>query len=253
MTQTTARIKQKGKHFEIIIDLDNALAFRKGQSSFFEPETESIFTDVKKGNVASNSDLEDAFETTNVSEIAKKIVKDGEVLTTQEYRDSEHEKKIKQVVDFLSTNAINPQTGNPHTPQRIESALNEAHVNIKNVPVENQIKEIIEQISSILPIRIETKKIKITVPAIHTGKVYGIIAQYKEGENWMNDGSLEVVVSIPSGIVMDFYDKLNSATHGAAVTEEIKEYLDFIYSRLPGLLSDQERLNDKIAWPYKIF
>ena len=39
----------------------------------------------------------------------------------------------------------------------------------------------------------------------------------------MNDGSLEVVVSVPAGMVMDFYDKLNSATHGATVTEEIKE------------------------------
>jgi translation elongation factor EF-4 len=30
-------------------------------------------------------------------------------------------------------------------------------------------------------------------------------------------------VSVPAGIIIDFYDKLNSATHGAAVTEEIKE------------------------------
>jgi ribosome maturation protein SDO1 len=156
-------------------------------------------------------------------EITKKIVKDGEVLTTQEYRDAEQEKRIKQVVDFLSKNTINPQTGNPHTPQRIESALKEAHINVKNIPIENQIKDIIAEISKILPVKIETKKIKITVPAIHTGKVYNIISQYKETENWMNDGSLEVFVNIPAGIIMDFYDKLNSATHGSAVTEEIKE------------------------------
>ena len=223
MTQTTARIKAKGKPFEIMVDLDNALAFKKGQTTFFEPETDSIFTDVKKGNVASRSELENCFGTSDVSEIAKKIVKDGEVLTTQEFRDAEQEKKIKQVVDFLATNSINPQTGNPHTSQRIENALNEAHVNIKNVPIENQIKDILEQISAILPIKIATKKVKITVPAIHTGKVYNIISQYKEQENWMNDGSLEVVVSIPAGMIMDFYDKLNSATHGAAVTQEINE------------------------------
>jgi len=96
-------------------------------------------------------------------------------------------------------------------------------VNIKNAPIENQIKEILEQISKIIPIRIETKKIKVIIPAIHTGKAYSIIGQYKEEENWMNDGSLEVVISIPAGMVMDFYDKLNSATHGSALTEEIKQ------------------------------
>ncbi|MCK9568185.1 ribosome assembly factor SBDS [Candidatus Pacearchaeota archaeon] len=223
MTQTTARIKAKGKPFEIVVDLDEALKFKKGESDWLEIGGDRIFTDIKKGNVASSKDLEECFGTTDVSEIGKKIVKSGEILTTQEFRDAEHEKKIKQVVDFLSRNAINPQTGNPHTPQRIESALNEAHVNIKNGPIENQIKDIIEQISKILPIKTETKKIKITVPAIHTGKVYGIVAQYKEEENWLNDGSLEVVISIPSGMVMDFYDKLNSATHGAALTEELKQ------------------------------
>lgn len=223
MTQTIARIKTKGKPFEIVVDLDNALAFKKGQTDFIEAEIDNVFTDAKKGNVASKSELENAFGTTDILEITKKIVKDGEVLTTQEYRDAEQEKRIKQVVDFLSKNTINPQTGNPHTPQRIESALKEAHINVKNIPIENQIKDIIAEISKILPVKIETKKIKITVPAIHTGKVYNIISQYKETENWMNDGSLEVFVNIPAGIIMDFYDKLNSATHGSAVTEEIKE------------------------------
>jgi len=222
MTKTTARIKQKGKHFEIIVDLDEALKFKKGQSSSFEAEDDRVYSDVKKGNVASANDLKEAFGTADTSEIIKKIVKDGEVLVTQDYRDEEREKKLKQVVDFLSKNSINPQTGNPHTPDRIHKALEEAHVNIKNTPIENQIKEILEEISKIIPIKIETKRIKIKIPAIHTGKAYSIISQYKEDENWLNDGSLEVIISIPAGMIMDFYDKLNSATHGSALTEEIK-------------------------------
>ena len=67
------------------------------------------------------------------------------------------------------------------------------------------------------------KKVKIKVPAIHTGKVYGVINQYKEQENWLGDGGLEVVVNVPSGLIIDFYDKLNAVTHGSALTEEIRE------------------------------
>ncbi len=223
MTQTTARIKKGGKHFEILVDLDKALAFKKNGEPNDFLEIDIIFSDAKKGDKASSSDLQEVFGTQDVYEIAKKIVKEGEVLLTQEYRDAEQEKKFKQIVDFLSRNAIDPQTKNPHTPERIKSALEQAHINIKNVPIEKQINEIIESISSILPLKIETKKIKITVPAIHTGKVYGIINEYKEKENWLDNGDLEVIVNVPSGIIIDFYDKLNSVTHGSAITEEVKE------------------------------
>ncbi len=222
MVSTLARLKRAGKHFEIRVDLDDALKFKKGETDFLEVEGDMIFTDSKKGERASNQDLELAFDTTDINEIAKKIVKNGEVQTTQEHRNAEQEKKFKQVVNFLTTNAIDPKTGNPHTSERIKNALEQSHINIKNIPVENQIKDILGKISAVIPIKLDTKKVKVTIPAIHTGKAYGAITQYKESENWLPDGSLEVIVAVPSGIIIDFYDKLNNVTHGSALTEEIK-------------------------------
>ena len=223
MTQTLARIKQAGKNFEIMVDLDKALMFKKSGGSVVDfLESNNIFSDSKKGNVASNSDLKEAFGTDSTEEVSEKIVKNGEVLLTQDHREGEQDKKSKQVIDFIISNASDPQTGNPFTPERIKSALSEAHVNIKNVPVEDQIKDIISELSKIIPIKIETKKIKVTIPAIHTGKVYGLINQYKEKESWLDNGDLKTVLNIPSGIIIDFYDKLNSVTHGSALTEEIK-------------------------------
>lgn len=219
---TTARIKQTGKNFEVIIDLDDALKFKKSESESIILEADKIFTDSKKGEVASQEDLKSAFGTIDIQEIAEKIIKEGEVLTTQEQRSAEQEQKFNQVVDFISRNAIDPQTQNPISNERIKNALNEAHINIKNTPIESQIPEILENLSKIIPIKIETKKVKITIPAIHTGQAYGIIGQYKESENWLDNGDLEVIANIPSGLIMDFYDKLNSITHGSAVTEELK-------------------------------
>jgi ribosome maturation protein SDO1 len=223
MTQTTARIHKKGKYFEILVDLEDAMKFRRGEVSSIVAESDVIFRDIKKGERAPTSDIETAFGTTDPNEIIPKIVKEGEILTTQEFRDAEQEKKFRQVVDFLSKNAIDPQSGNPHTSERIKNALEQAHVNIKNTSVENQINDILAAISKIIPIKLETKTVKITIPAIHTGKAYGVISTYKETENWLNDGSLEVVVKVPSGMIMDFYDKLNGVTHGSAVTEEIHD------------------------------
>jgi len=223
MTQTLARIKQKGKNFEIIVDLNEALKFKKGEISSIEAEGDKIFSDSKKGEVASGSDLKSAFGTEDIGNVIEKIIKDGEVQTTQEHRDAEQEKKFKQVVDFLVNNSVDPQTENPHTGERIKNALEQAHVNIKNTPIETQIKDIVSEISNIIPIKVKTKKVKINVPAIHTAKVYGIINQYKEDEKWLDNGNLEAVLSVPSGLIIDFYDKLNSITHGSALTEEIKE------------------------------
>ncbi|MEK6925894.1 MAG: ribosome assembly factor SBDS [Nanoarchaeota archaeon] len=220
---TIARIKQAGKHFEIIVDLDNALNFKKGTSSFIEAEGHRIFTDSKKGNAAAHAELQTAFGTTDIDEITKKIVKSGEILVTQEHRDEEKDKKIKQVIDFLARNAFDPQTGRPHTPERIKSALEQAHVHIKDGSIDKQIPEIIAHLSKILPIKIETKRVKIEIPAIHTGKAYGVVAQYKQNEKWKDDGSLEVIVEVPAGMIIDFYDKLNAVTHGSALTEEIKD------------------------------
>ena len=97
MTQTLARIKQAGKNFEIMVDMDAALEFKKGQSSTTDfLNVDTIFTDSKKGNVASTSDLESSFNSTDINEIAKRIVKNGEVLVNQEHRSEEKEKQYRQ-------------------------------------------------------------------------------------------------------------------------------------------------------------
>ncbi len=223
MSQTTAKIRKGKEHFEVLVDMDTALNFKKGKTDYFALEIDKVFLDIKKGDVASKNDLEIAFGTSNPVEVGKLIVKQGDISVDQEHRDEEREKRVKQVVDFLVKNAIDPQSNRPHSPDRIKNALEEAKVIIKNTPIENQLASILEQLNTILPIKVEKKRIKITVPAIQTGKVYGLLAQYLEKENWLNDGSLEVIVSIPAGLIMEFYDKLNSMTHGSALTAEIKE------------------------------
>ncbi len=229
MTNTIARIKINGKHFEIMIDdIDKALAFKKtGKGSVSEfLAIDAIFSDSKKGEHAATADLQVAFQTTNVNHIAETIVKKGEVQIPVEYKKIELGEKGKQVVDFLVKNAVDPQSDRPYTSDRIETALKEAGVNITNKPIEAQIKEIVEKLSLIIPIKIETKKLIITIPAQYTGVAYGLVQIYKESEEWLGNGDLKVVLNVPIGFQMEFYDKLNSLTHGSAVSEEVAEKED---------------------------
>lgn len=223
MAQTTARLSKQGKQFEILVDLDSALQVRKGQGSINNAViTDSIFYNIKKGDVASTADLVKFFGTEDLMAVAEKIIKSGEIEMPAEYMKKEREQKYKQAVDFLVKNAVSPE-GRPYTPDRIMKSLEDAKVNIKNQPIDQQIGEVIEQLKKVLPIKIEMKRIKVTIPAMHTGKAYGVISTFKEKEDWLGNGDLQVVVRLPTAAVFDFYDKLNAVTHGSALAEEVKE------------------------------
>ena len=222
MVQTTARITKKGKHYEVLVDLDEAMNVRKGEGDINSAVlTDAVFHNLKSGEHAAVIDLRNVFGTTDVLEIAEKIIKGGEVVRTAESMKAEHDVKYKRVVDFLVSNAVSPE-GRPYTPDRIMKALSEAHVNVKNKPIESQVDEIVDQLSKVLPIVIERKRVKLLIPALHTGKAYGIVKEFMVEENWKNNGDLEVVVDVPAGLVMDFYDRINSATQGSVLSEEIR-------------------------------
>ena len=221
MVIVVARIKVKGKQYEIHVNLDEALKFKAGKGDIMSAlDQPSVFYDINKGNLASKADLMDAFSTDNAYEVAKKIITSGEVQKTQDFRDAEKDAKVKQVVDIILRNAVD-QNGRPYTAERIKRAIEETHCNIDNRPAEQQMTSIVEKLKTAIPIKIETKKVKVTVPARFTGQVYGLFKDFKESEEWLGNGDLEVILNIPSGMQIDFYDKLNGVTHGAVRSEEV--------------------------------
>jgi len=225
MTDTIARMRSGKLIFETMVDLDNAIKLRKGEGVDINDVVRdvAVYVDQKKGMKAGAAELESAFGTSEFSAVVEKIVRKGEVEVTQDFRDEALESKRKQVVDFLVRNAVDGRSGRPFTPDVLESAIKEAGIRIENKNVEVQISGIIDKLKGVLPIKIETKRVKVIIPAVHTGKAYGLIKEYKEKEEWLGNGDLEVVLNIPVGIQMEFYDKLNSMTQGNVVTEEIGE------------------------------
>ncbi len=224
MTDTIARLRIGKMTFETMVDMDSAMKLKKGEEVNINDviRDNEIWTNLKQGMRPGKDELENAFGTTDVATIVEKIAKKGEIEVSQEFRDEAVEQKRKQIIDFLVRNAIDSRTGRPFTPEMVGDSLKQAGAKIDKQPIEKQIKGIMESLTKIIPIKIETKKVKVIVPAMHTGKAYGIVQEYKETENWLGNGDLELILNIPIGVQMDFYDKLNSVTHGSAVTEEMK-------------------------------
>lgn len=223
MPNVVARIKVKGKHFEVQVNLDEALKVRAGKGDIVAALTmPHIYSDMKKGQIAPQKELMDAFATTDAYAIATKIITAGEVQKTQEFRDAERDARVKQVLALLLKNAVD-QHGRPYTEERLKRAIEEMHYAFDARPAEQQLIPLLEKLKTLLPIRIESKRIRLVVPARFTGQVYGLLKDFKESENWLVNGDLEAVISIPAGMQLDFYEKLNAVTHGAIQSQELEE------------------------------
>lgn len=223
MPNVEARIRVGSKHFEILVDLDEALKLKDGKGDIMAAlQMPNIYSDLKKGMVAGKEDLEKAFGTSDVYEVAKQIILRGEVLKPQEYRDAEKEKLFKQLVNLIVANSVD-NTGKPFTEERIRTALREVHYNLENKPADKQLVNAVKKLKEVIPISLSTKKFKVRVPAAYVGQSYGLLKDFKESEDWQSNGDLEAVLNIPPGMVVEFFDKLNSLTHGSVLSEEIKE------------------------------
>jgi ribosome maturation protein SDO1 len=216
-----ARYKKGGKQFEVFVDPDGSLDLKRGEDINIEDiiAVESIFEDANKGNLASESDIQEIFGTDDVYEIIYDIIKHGDIQLTKEQRKRMLDEKRKQVVNIIAQNAINPQTKTPHPPSRIESAMEEAKVNIDLLKsVDEQVNTALKAIRPIIPIRFEEVKVAVKIPASYAAKSYGEISRFGtlEKEEWQNDGSWVAVVSIPAGLQNDFYSLINRLTKGEA-------------------------------------
>ena len=216
-----ARYRVKSTMYEIQVDLDEALKVQTGKGNIMAAlDMPQIYSDLKKGQVASQDQLTNAFSTTDIYQIATIIIQKGEVQKNQDFRDAEREAKVKQVIQLIIRNAVD-QHGRPYTEDRIKRALDEAKAHIDNKPAEQQLTGILDKLKTIIPIKLDTKKIKLTIPAQYSGQVYGLNKDFKESEEWLANGSLQAVLNIPAGMQLDFYDKLNGITHGAVQSEDL--------------------------------
>lgn len=221
-----ARIKRNNKTFEISVDPQKAQDFKQGNASLAEAlMSDEIFIDAKRGQLASAAELEEVFKTADKGAIAKIILMHGEIQTTSEQRNKEREDKRKRLVHKIHSLAVDPKTSLPHPPQRIEAALQEAKVHLKDhQTIDQQFEEILSKLRPIIPIKIEVKKLKVTLEAKFLGTCNAFIRTQKMlKEDWTNEGHWQVTLEIPAGLVPDFIEQINGKTSGSAQVEFIKE------------------------------
>ena len=208
-----------GQKFEILVDPVLALEVRQGKEVPIDnllavPE---VFEDVKKGTRPIGTIVNKVFGTNDISVVAKRIIKEGEVQLTTEQRHKMMEDKTKAIASIIARNGVNPQTGVPHPQDRILRSMEEAKVRIDmDKRADEQVDAVLEAIRAIIPIKFEKIRIAIKVPPQYAGRAVGMIRNFgtPSKEEYGADGSYLCVIEVAAGIQAEIYDKFNSLTHG---------------------------------------
>jgi ribosome maturation protein SDO1 len=222
-----ARWETAGSRFEVLVDPMAVQEIKDGKAVNLREKLaqDQVFKDAKKGDKISEEHLEKVFHTRDVYEIARQIIVKGEVQVTTEQRHQLQEAKRRQIVATIARHAMNPQTAAPHPPARIEAAMLEAKVHIDPFrPADQQVQEVLQKLRPLLPIRFDTVRVRIRLPAQHYPRVIGDIKGMGKlsDEQWGADGGWSGVLEIPAGVQTELYEKLNARTKGAAETALVK-------------------------------
>ncbi len=213
-----AKYSHQGDEFEILVDSDLAYDFITGKIK--DPmkvlQAEEVFKDANKGERQNQEKVKKVFNTTDIVQIAEIILKKGEVPITTEQRSKLVAEKKKQIINIIATNSIDPRTNAPHTPQRIESAIEQARVNIEPFKsATEQVDTVIKKINMTLPIKFATAKLEVQIPATYANRCYGTLKHYGlKSEEWLSNGALKASLEFPAGLRDEVFERLNSLTKG---------------------------------------
>jgi ribosome maturation protein SDO1 len=222
---TTARFSIGPDRFEILVKPDLALNYKIGKHEDVTSVlvSEEIYSDASKGDRASSQKLMKHFKTTDSIEIAKQILVKGDLSLTTDQRRRMIEQKRKQIVEYINKTFIDPKTRSPHPITRIDLAIEEARISIDPFRrSEDQVKNVVDAIRKILPLKSETIDLIVVIPAAYSGQSYSVLKSMTElkSEQWLSNGSLKVTVSINAGAKATFLDRLGAATKGKAEVVE---------------------------------
>jgi len=221
------RLTISGQKFEILVDPDKALEFKRGakitvQEMLAYPV---VYKDTKSGEAVAATDLQKAFGTVDPIKIAERIIRNGEIQLTTDQRRVMVETRKTQISAIIARKGVNPQTNTPHPQQRIIGVMDQVGVMIDPfADAESQVEKVLKAIKVVIPIKFEKVVLQVKIPPQHAGKAFPVLKSSGDlkSEQWLNDGSLQANVEILAGVQEEFQQKLANATKGEYESKIVK-------------------------------
>ena len=214
-----ARFESHGERFEILVDPKKAQEFKEGNEIdiIASLAAEEIFKSTSRGDRASEESIEKIFGSTDLKTVAEEILAKGIIQLTQAQRIKMRAKKKSKIVDIIVRNAINPQTNTPHPRLRIENAIEESKIHIDPFKsADSQVDGVMDSLRVLMPIKFDTLIMAVRLSSQDYGRCFSDIKDMGKitREEWQKNGNWIGIVQIPAGLKLEFFDRLNSKTHG---------------------------------------
>jgi ribosome maturation protein SDO1 len=185
----------KGKNKFEIITIDGAVRkFRDHKLKFDQVlAIENVFLDSKKGNIAQEKNLQNAFQTTDVMKCCEIIALKGDLQESAEERKEDMEKHRKAILNRLNKHYVDAK-GLPHPVSRLEDAVKKSGVRLCSTKsVEKQCDEIIKKLEGVLVFRkknVQTYTLKML--ASDSDKIKNLLYKYSENAHEKREGNQSI-------------------------------------------------------------
>ncbi|VDD91035.1 unnamed protein product [Enterobius vermicularis] len=199
------RMKKCGKRFEVACYKNKVVNWRnKTEKNIDEVlQTQTVFSNVSKGQVAKRDDLIAAFGMEDQLEICKMILDKGDLQISEKERQVQAESSFKEVANMIANMCVNPETKRPYSIAVIEKALKDVHFSNKaSSSSKKQALEMIPKLRETMKIDRAEMRLRTSVDSKEAKKVHTKLrALFKtiEVEDWDAHGNLELIGLIDPG------------------------------------------------------
>jgi ribosome maturation protein SDO1 len=220
------RMRRRGKRFEIACYKNKVVSWREGNEGDLDEvlQTDRVFSNVSKGILANQKDLQEAFKTDDLSKIVLDILRNGELQVSEKERQHHAGNVFNEIAAIVANTCVDPKTKRPFSVGIIERAMRDSlhFAVVPNRSAKVQAQAVIKQLSEHMSISRAQMRLRISVPspvAKATKEKLKDHVQNWEDENW--DGLFEATVLIDPGSFRAVDETLRAESRGQASFEVI--------------------------------
>jgi len=201
-------------------------------------QSTEVFTNISKGVLAKNSELLEAFDTTDRELICRLILMRGELQVTEAERKRDLEMRQREIISFVVNMCINYETRLPFPARMIEKAMQRVHFAVH--PTKSTKQQALELVRLLkedgtLPIERAQMRIRVSVtdkswtargtrPSVAAKKSIAPLWTALESED-LSDG-FEAVMLIPPSNYRLIMDLIRETSNGTGIVEIIDAKVD---------------------------
>jgi ribosome maturation protein SDO1 len=189
------RIKKCGQRFEIACYKNKVISYRDQSEKDIDEvlQTQTVFTNVSKGQTAKKEDLIKCFGTDDHLKVCLEILSKGELQISEKERSHQLEASYRDIATIIADKCVNPETKRPYTVGMIEKCMKQLHFSVKpNRNSKQQAIELIPQLKSVMPIERAQMKLRVLTHKKNKQKLKDLATEV-EVDAIQENGLLEMV------------------------------------------------------------